>query len=147
MGQRSRGAVSSRWLSTVWMVVVVLSLVLMHGLALSHTGTTQCVTVPTVAAASLAPDVATGGGHSELTGSAAGHSGHHEPGAGHSGALTQACLAVLTALVLMATFFALKRKGWTRFGHRRRMLVTPHLWDPVRWWVHPRIHVLCVMRT
>lgn len=141
---RSRRAAWCGVVGTVWVVVVVLSLVLMHGLGLSHTGTAQSLAAPTVAAASHASEVATSGGHVDPTGSA---TGHQEPGPGHSMALVQACLAVLTALVLVASFVVLKGRGWARSDQRLRALVASPFWDPAMWWVHPRPQVLCVMRT
>ncbi|UJH71788.1 hypothetical protein [Ornithinimicrobium sp. INDO-MA30-4] len=147
VGRASRGAVWGAWVSTVWMVVVVLSLVLMHGLGLSHTGTAPNLAAPTVAAASHASEVATSGGHGGPTVPAAGRIGHQEPGPGHSTALAQACLAVLTALILVGTFLLLMGRGWARSGRRLRELVASPFWDPAMWWVHPRTHELCVMRT
>ncbi|MGB3858935.1 MAG: hypothetical protein WA912_06725 [Ornithinimicrobium sp.] len=147
VGRRSRRAAWSGVVGTVLMVVVVLSLVLMHGLGLSHTGTAPSLAAPTVAAASHASEVATSGGHVDPTVPATGHIGHQEPGPGHSTALAQACLAVLTALILVGTFLLLKSRGWARSGHRLRELVASPFWDPAMWWVHPRIQVLCVMRT
>lgn len=143
-GRRSRRAVWSGVVGTVWMVVVVL----MHGLGLSHTGTAQSLAAPTVVAASHASGVSTSGGHVDPAGSAAGRTGHQEPGGpGHSTALVQACLAVLTALVLVASFVVLKGRGWARSDQRLRALVASPFWDPAMWWVHPRTHVLCVMCT
>lgn len=141
-----RAAVNA-FLRTGCLVVLLLSLVLMHGLGLSHTGTPQSLAEPTVAASSIASDVATGGEHAEPTGSATGHGGDQGPGPGHSEALPQACLAVLTALVMVFALLLLTPQGWSRYRPSLRALRTPPLWDPTMWWVHPRPHVLCVMRT
>jgi len=139
-------AVMSAWVRTAWMVVLMLALALMHGLGLSHTAPAVSVAAPTVVAASIASDSATRG-HVETTGLVAAQGGHQEPEPGHSRALAQACLAVLTALVVVFTIFLLATRGWTRHGRGLRALRTPQFWDPAMWWVHPRTHVLCVMRT
>lgn len=107
----------------------------------------QSVAGATVTAASIASGSAAGGGHLKPPGSDAGHSGDQEPGPGHSGALTQVCLAVLTALVLLCAFRLFTSREWTRYRPSLRVLGTPPPRDPVMWWVHPRSHVLCVMRT
>lgn len=145
--ERSFGrALMSAWVRTAWMVVVVLALVMMHGVGVSHSAPTVGAAAPTVVAASITSDSGTAG-HVESTGSAAGQGGHHEPEPGDSAALAQACLAVLTALVLVSTIFLLTTRGWTRYVRCLRALRTPQFWDPAMWWVHPRAHVLCVMRT
>lgn len=59
-----------------------------------------------------------------------------------------ACLAVLTALVFAFASFLLTSRPWPRHGLRlglftvrvQRLSIRPV-------WVHPRTHLLCVMRT
>lgn len=131
-----------------WMIALALSLALMHGLGLSHTAPTIAAAVSTTTNAPLAASgLVTAHGRHEANTLIAGQSEHHSPSPDHSGAVAKTCLAVLTALLVAFTMFLSNPQGRARCRRDRLASRTPKGWDLEMWWVHPRAHVLCVMRT
>lgn len=126
-------------------VMLALSLVLMHGFGLSHTSPAESPVPAMTSAHATTSDPATRGALDATVNHRAAQSGHQEPEQGHAGMLTRACLAVLGALVLAFASLLITTRPW--HGLRRPAIPVLRLADPPMWWVHPRPHLLCVMRT
>ena len=132
-----------------WMIALALSLALMHGLGLSHTAPTidTAAMSTTTGAPSDASGLMAAHGQHDATVLVADQGGHQNPSPDHSGAVAKTCLAVLTALLVAFTMFLLTPQGRTRYRRDRPASSTPRVCNRAMWWVHPRAHVLCVMRT
>lgn len=126
-------------------VMLALSLVLMHGFGLSHTSPAESPFPAMTTAHATTSDPAIRGALNATVNHRVAESGHQGPEQGHAGMLTRACLAVLGALVLAFASFLITTRP--RHEPRRLAIRVPRLADPAMWWVHPRPHLLCVMRT
>lgn len=136
---------SHDWAHGALMVMLALSVVLMHGLGMSHTEPVESVAAPALSAHAVLGS-ASEGGHAGLAGSEAAQSGEQEHEPGHAETMARACLAVLSAVVFAAASFLVVRRSW-RWGEFPLFAVRsqrPSI-RPVP--VHPRTHLCCVMRS
>ncbi|MGB3830123.1 MAG: hypothetical protein WA962_15245 [Ornithinimicrobium sp.] len=121
---------------------MALSLVLMHGFGLSHTETAEGAVTATAAAHMVPASHAWDGGPTASTGPDAAQPGQPQ----HVGTVAQACLAVLTAVIVVLASALLVRRTPPWGGPRRLTVRAPRrVVRPV--WVRSRFHLVCVMRT
>lgn len=142
--QRSgRSGLMKICLRTGWMALLALSLIFMHGLGLSHSAPIDSA-VATQTVPSGAVDHA---GHVDPASPQVDQPGYASPEPGHAGTFTEACLAVLAALMVVWACFGLITLPWVRLSFGSFSVRVQQLCNRAMWWAHPRSHSLCVMRT
>lgn len=128
------------------MVVVALSLLLMHGLGISHAPSADLTDPATSAGHVSSAGVVSAQSHAPSGGVDVPSSGHQDQGSGHAGMMVKACMAVLGALVFAVAGLLLVRQPW-RSGVFRTLAAQVQQFRAGRVWSPPHPHLLCVMRT
>lgn len=137
----SRGAVRA-----ALMVVVAVSLLLMHGLGVSHAPSADLADPATGAAHVASSSAVLAHSHAPSSGFDVPPTGHQDQGSGHAGMMMKACLAVLGALVFAVAGLLLARKPW-RWDVFRTLTAQAQQFRAGQVWLPPHPHLLCVMRT